>query len=142
MNIVLDTNVFVSGIFFNGPPSVILKAWRKGAIEILLSQDILDEYQRVSHELSVKFPPVDIDAVVDFVKIHGVTVDTSHIDISVCEDPDDDKFIEYTVAGDCRVIVSGDKHLLKLTGYRGIEVLTPRNFKEKYITNHDPRRPD
>ncbi|MFA6010829.1 MAG: putative toxin-antitoxin system toxin component, PIN family [Desulfobacteraceae bacterium] len=133
MNIVLDTNVFVSGIFFSGPPSDILKAWGKGKIQIILSQGILDEYHRVAHELSVKFPSIDIAPIIEFVTIHGTFVDTQDVEISVCEDPDDDKFIECAVAGDCKIIVSGDKHLLKLTGYKGITVLSPRAFKESYI---------
>jgi len=35
MRIVLDTNVFVSGIFFSGPPDQILKAWRDGKVQLL-----------------------------------------------------------------------------------------------------------
>jgi predicted nucleic acid-binding protein len=27
MRVVLDTNVFISGVFFGGPPHQILKAW-------------------------------------------------------------------------------------------------------------------
>jgi len=37
MRIVLDTNVFVSGIFFSGPPYQILKAWRDGRVQLLVS---------------------------------------------------------------------------------------------------------
>jgi putative PIN family toxin of toxin-antitoxin system len=46
MKIVLDTNVFISGIFFRGPPSQILQAWKSKKLRIILSQDILDEYQK------------------------------------------------------------------------------------------------
>jgi len=48
MKIVLDTNVFISGILFSGPPSQILQAWKKKKLRIILSQDILDEYHRVA----------------------------------------------------------------------------------------------
>jgi len=41
MKIVLDTNVFISGIFFSGPPSIILQAWRDSKIKIILSKEIL-----------------------------------------------------------------------------------------------------
>jgi len=47
MRVVVDTNVFISGIFFSGPPSQILKAWGNQAFQIVLSQQILVEYQRV-----------------------------------------------------------------------------------------------
>jgi predicted nucleic acid-binding protein len=52
MRIVLDTNVFISGIFFNGPPSQIFKACGNQSFQIVLSQQILDEYQRVAKDLS------------------------------------------------------------------------------------------
>jgi predicted nucleic acid-binding protein len=32
MNVVIDTNVFISGIFFGGPPHRIIEAWRDTAI--------------------------------------------------------------------------------------------------------------
>jgi predicted nucleic acid-binding protein len=47
MRIVLDTNVFVSGIFFSGPPHRILGAWRDGRVRIVYSTSIAEEYQRV-----------------------------------------------------------------------------------------------
>jgi len=133
MRVILDTNVFISGIFFSGPPSQILKAWANQSLQIVLSQQILGEYQRVSEELSFKFPTIDILPIIELVTIHGQFVDTQGFDISVCEDPDDDKFIECAVAGKCRTIVSGDKHLLKLSGYESITVWSPRNFANKYL---------
>jgi putative PIN family toxin of toxin-antitoxin system len=45
MRIILDTNVFVSGIFFTGPPYRILEAWRDRKIELVVSPEILEEYQ-------------------------------------------------------------------------------------------------
>ena len=133
MRTILDTNVFISGIFFAGPPSQILKAWENQRLHIVLSRQILDEYQRVATALSTKFPTVNILPIIELVTIHGQFVETQGFDISVCEDPDDDKFLECAVAGKCKTIISGDKHLLKLTGYEGITVLSPRNFVDKYL---------
>ena len=133
MRIILDTNVFISGIFFAGPPSQILKAWENQSLQIVLSRQILAEYQRVAEALSSKFPTVDILPIIELVTIHGQFVDTQGFDLSMCEDPDDDKFLECAVAGKCKTIISGDKHLLKLTGYEGITVLSPRNFVDKYL---------
>jgi putative PIN family toxin of toxin-antitoxin system len=133
MRIVLDTNVFISGIFFAGLPSLILKAWENQSLQIVLSRHILDEYQRVASALSSKFPSVDILPIIDLVTIHGQFVDTQGFDITVCEDPDDDKFLECAIAGKCKTIISGDKHLLKLSGYEGIAVLSPRTFIDKYF---------
>jgi len=52
---------------------------------------------------------------------------------SVCDDPDDDKFLACALASGSTIIVSGDKHLLKVSGYRKIEVLKPREFVNKYL---------
>jgi putative PIN family toxin of toxin-antitoxin system len=44
LKIVLDTNVFISGVFFTGPPFKILEAWRDDKLKIVISREILDEY--------------------------------------------------------------------------------------------------
>lgn len=41
LKVVMDTNVFVSGVFFSGPPYEILKAWQEGEFELVVSQEIL-----------------------------------------------------------------------------------------------------
>lgn len=133
MKIVLDTNVFISGIFFRGPPSQILRAWKNKRLQIVLSQEILTEYQRVAESLMFKYPSIDILPIIDLVMVHGAFVDTEDVDITVCEDPDDNKFIECAIASDTNIIVSGDKHLLKLKGFKGIKVHKPREFVEIYF---------
>jgi putative PIN family toxin of toxin-antitoxin system len=133
MKIVLDTNVFISGIFFSGPPSQILRAWKNKRLQIILSQDILIEYQRVAESLTLKYPSIDILPIIELVTVHGQFVDTKNVDITVCEDPDDNKFIECAIASDTKIIVSGDKHLLKIKGFKGIKVHKPREFVEIYL---------
>ena len=133
MKVILDTNVFISGIFFTGPPSQILKAWENRSFQIVISKHILSEYQSVAESLSSKFPSIDIIPIIELFTVHCELIDTHGVNISLCEDPDDDKFIECAVASKCKTIISGDKHLLKLTGYDGIAVLKPRQFLEKYL---------
>lgn len=133
MRVVIDTNVLISGIFFSGPPSQILSAWQKGLIKIITSEQILSEYQRVAEELQKQFPSIDIDNILELLTLYSEVVDTKKMKVTECEDPDDNKFFECALAGNCRVIVSGDKHLLKLSGYQKIVVLKPREFMDNYI---------
>ena len=65
MRIILDTNVLVSGIFFGGPPFQILNAWRGNKLQLVMSTDILAEYQRVATVLGQKYPQVDLHPVLD-----------------------------------------------------------------------------
>jgi len=133
MKIVLDTNVFISGIFFSGPPAQILKAWKEQKIQIVLSKEILDEYQRVAGELSAKFPSVDIEPIIELLTIYGEVVETAGISVTVCEDPDDNMFLECAIASNSKIIISGDNHLLKISGYQGIDVLKPREFIDNVL---------
>lgn len=133
MRIVLDTNVLVSGIFFSGPPSKVLKAWKRSEVQIVFSEEILEEYRRVAENLSEKYPSIDIYPILELLMLNGSIIDTSEMDISICADPDDDKFVECAVAGRCQVIITGDKHLLDISGYRGIQALKPRAFVDSHL---------
>jgi putative PIN family toxin of toxin-antitoxin system len=133
VKVVFDTNVFVSGIFFGGPPRKILEAWRDGKIQLLLSPMILEEYQRVMRELAVQFPDIEVEALLDFLIVHSEIVLPPPLPPVIQVDPSDDKFLECAVAGEAACIVTGDKHLLKLLKFRGISILKPREFAEKYL---------
>lgn len=133
MKIVLDTNVFVSAIFFGGPPGEVLLAWDEGRIEVVLSPEILAEYQETGEELAAGHPGVDLQPILQTVAMRAEIVLPVPLGESVCVDPDDDKFLACAVACRAICIVSGDKHLLAVSGYRGIEVLRPREFVDRYL---------
>jgi putative PIN family toxin of toxin-antitoxin system len=60
VKVVLDTNVFISGIFFSGPPFEILKAWLDKRIQVVISSEILYEYKRVAEELARRYSDLEI----------------------------------------------------------------------------------
>lgn len=60
MKVVVDTNVFISGIFFGGTPYAILDAWRRGRVELTLSPAIMAEYKATAVELAARYPVVDV----------------------------------------------------------------------------------
>lgn len=134
MRIVLDTNVFISGVFFSGPPHTILKAWRDDAIQLVVSPEIFQEYQRVAEELAGQFPGIDISDILDLLLMKAEMVNARPLPTRVCADADDDKFIACAAAGSSQLIVSGDKHLLDISPYQKIEVVKPRQFVDKYIS--------
>ena len=133
MRIILDTNVFVSGVFFSGPPYQILSAWRDGRIQLVISREILDEYQRVGRVLAEQYPGVDLDPLISLLVAQSESVGVPPLPDPVCEDRDDDKFLACALSGEVRLIVSGDRHLLRVSGYRGIEVVRPRASLEEHL---------
>ena len=133
MRVILDTNVFISGVFFSGPPYRILEAWQDGKLQLVASQEILEEYQRVGETLAEQFPGVNLQPIIDLVTTNAEVFPNQVLPESLCEDPDDDKFIACALAGRCRVIVSGDRHLLKVSGFRGLTVMSPRRFIDEFL---------
>lgn len=135
MRVILDTNVFVSGVFFTGPPDQILKAWHDGKLQMVISPEILEEYQRVAAVLGEQFPLIDLGQILELVTIKAEMVQVKSLPEPVCVDPDDDKFLACALASKSKIIVSGDKHLLHVSGYREIRVLKPREFVDEYLSN-------
>ncbi|MCK4597986.1 putative toxin-antitoxin system toxin component, PIN family [bacterium] len=133
MRLIVDTNVFISGIFFSGPPYDILNAWRHRKVEMVISSDILDEYRRVGEELAKQYPGIDMGPILELLAIKARIFDAPPLDENVCSDPDDDKFIACAIASRTKLICSGDKALLRTSGYQGITVLKPKDFVDIYL---------
>jgi len=133
VKIVLDTNVLISGVFFSGLPFKILRAWRDRRLRIVVSAEILEEYRRVGMRLSKEYRGVDLEPFLALLAVESDVVLAPPVPESVCEDADDDKFIACALASRCKIIVSGDKLLRKVSGYKGIKVLTPRIFVEHHL---------
>jgi uncharacterized protein len=133
VKLVVDTNVMISGAFYSGPSSRILDACIRGECLLVLSPDIIDEYVRVGEEFSQKRPNVPFARFLEILISTALLVQAPPLPEPVCKDPDDDKFIACALAGGAKLITSGDKHLLSVSGYAGIEILRPRHFEDEYL---------
>jgi uncharacterized protein len=129
--VVLDTNVVLSGLLFPGaiPSLALLKAQNSHflgsdatmleIVEVMnrprfdrylersLRQQLVAEYLNACEAVPILFP------------------------IRACRDPKDDKFLEVAVHGRADAIVTGDADLLDLNPFRGIAILTPREYLEQ-----------
>jgi len=132
VRIVLDTNVFVSGIFFSGPPHRILGAWRDGRVRIIYSPAIVEEYQRVLVELSREFPQINGQPFLDLLARYGELVHPSPAAGTVCRDPEDVKFIDCLIQSRARCLVTGDRDLLEAK-VEGALILSPRQFCDQHL---------
>jgi predicted nucleic acid-binding protein len=54
VKVIIDTNVVVSGVFFDRVPGRMRSASSAGQFVLVLSPAILEEYRRVGHELGVR----------------------------------------------------------------------------------------
>ena len=133
IRLLLDTNVFISGIFWSGAPAKILDAWHKKTLKIVCSLDILAEYRRVGDILSKKYHGFDINPFINRMVKESELFSPITLKEPVSRDPDDDKFIAVAIAAKRRLIVSGDKDLLSVNGYAGIDIIKPNEFVRKYL---------
>ena len=125
--IVLDTNVIISGLW-SGPPRKIVDNWQEGKVQVIVSQEILTEYLAVLERFNL---PTEIqeDFLLLFVESEKtVFVKPSHPVVVIKEDPADNKFLSCALEGKADYIVSGDHHLLQLSHYSSIPIITPREF--------------
>jgi uncharacterized protein len=138
MNVVLDTNILVSGIARpHGAPGQIVTAWFEGAFELVVSEELLDEIRRVMSYprirklmASVGLSDKDLEDFVDILRFKAVTIDTTEVVLPV--QPRDDKDIpvlEAFVASKADYLVTGDKkHLLSL----GLDnIITANDFASR-----------
>lgn len=133
MRIVLDTNVLMSGIFFSGPPYRILQAWRERQVQLVVCLEILAEYRRVALRLSQRYKGIDISALLDLVAVHSHVAQAASLPKPVCVDRNDDVFLACALATGTRIVVSGDRHLLAVSGWAGIRVLRPKAFLDEFL---------
>jgi putative PIN family toxin of toxin-antitoxin system len=127
------TKRFHLRVFFTGPPYQILKAWRDGRVQLLVSPSILDEYQRIAAELALQFRNVDLKPFLDLLTVQAEIVLAPTLPPVIRDDPSDDKFLEAAVAEKASYIISGDKHLLTLSEFQGIQILKPKDFAHRYL---------
>ncbi len=125
--IVIDTNIYISAIFWGGKPRAIVDLGRNGQVLIFTSLEIQAEIDR---KLRTKFDLSDEEAaqiLLDFSTFTKLITTQEKISI-IDDDPDDDKFIECAVSSRSNFIVSGDKHLLNLKSYKRIKILKATDF--------------
>ena len=132
MNVILDTNVFVSGLFFTGRPYRILKGWQSGQFSLFATFEILEEYERVIREFSHKSLKFDANRTIAFIRKNVRLVKPTHLSDQICDDPDDDMFIAGALPVKA-IIVTGDKALLRCAGYKSLVILTPAEFEKQYL---------
>jgi len=83
--------------------------------------------------LHAQFPSVDIKRVLDLVMREIRIVEPEPVPLTACDDPDDLKFLACAVSGEADCIVTGDRALLRASGFQSIEVLTPREFSRRHM---------
>ena len=137
LRVVLDTNVIISSVLHKkGIPSQLMEVWHNRKFQLVTSRKIIEEVIRVISEPRLK----DAFRIRDE-RIHrlekalrkNAILASGNVNVTgaIPEDPSDEMFLSAAIVRKANFIVSGDKHLLNLKSYRGVTILTPRQFLDQ-----------
>jgi len=128
LRVVFDSNVYISALLFKSIPGKILEMAQKDKIILIVSNEIIAETERILEE-KFKWPRHNIDKFKKRLSDISENVKPG-IKLNIIKEREsDNRILECAVSGDANLIVSGDKHLLKLKSYKNIPIIRP-----KYLT--------
>jgi uncharacterized protein len=129
---VIDTNTIVSALLL--PTSIPRQAFDQAfdSGRVIVSEatvaELADVLQRSRFDKYVR-EEARLHFLATFIRATTLIVVTETV--TDCRDPKDNKFLEVAVSGQATVIITGDRDLLDLHPYRGIAIITPRDFMNR-----------
>lgn len=94
--------------------------------------EIIDEYEEIVREMiDRKQGRINRQLLAPLVQALEMVEPVTHVDL--CRDPDDNKFLGCAKDAKALYIVSGDKDLLVLEKFENIEIITAKEFCERYM---------
>ena len=138
MRIVLDTNIWLSGIFWKGESNKLIESCIAKKIEIIITKEILSEITKVL-DTETKFQKfIDerkqkIEDLMRTILSVSTLIETeSRVDL-IKAHPQDNIILEAALDGSADYIISYDKHILNMIEFREIKILQPKEFIEKTL---------
>jgi len=129
VKVVFDTNVFVSALTFRrGRGEQALRRILEGRDSLVLSQPILEELLRI---LATKFSREREELArlaVYLAELAQMVEPPGQFDL--LSDEPDNRILECAIAGGVDVIVTGDRSVLKLGDFRGVKIVSLREYLE------------
>lgn len=123
---VIDTNVLVSALITHNSLSATAKVVRlllEGGFVPLYESNIIEEYQEVLHRSKFKLLPDVADAIISYIKEHGIETSRTAFQ-ELMPDEDDRVFYEVSLSVDDSFLVTGNlKHYPQTP-----KVISPADF--------------
>ena len=130
IKVVVDTNVFISGIFWEGNfCSQIIDLWISGEITLVSSLEIIEELVETLKDFKIKMPDDMVKEWQNKIIENALIVEPKEkLDI-VKDDHKDNKFFEAAISGNAEYFISQDKnHILGIKDHKGIKTASPEEF--------------
>ncbi len=132
MKVVLDVNVWVSGLLWGGIPGQVLKLSHSKKIISIVSEELLLELEktlrREKFQERLRQRGYTVEDLLTVVKTLSEVVAINIIKVPEMRDPADLKILATAAAAQADVLVTGDQDLLVLGTFQGIVIWTPTEF--------------
>lgn len=136
MRLVLDVNVWISGLLWQGIPKQIIDLANSKAVTIFISEPILYELEevlaRAKFQSKMRSLGIASQDLINLVQCMTKICVPLTVDVPNLRDPDDAVILGTAIAAQAVLIVSGDLDLLVLEEFAGIPILTPTDFLEVF----------
>jgi putative PIN family toxin of toxin-antitoxin system len=141
---VLDTNIVLSALLWNGAPWRLLHSAQHGTIEFFTSQELVDELADVlaRRKCSRRLLEMDLSASQILTTYSDAVqlVDPAVVP-RIAPDPDDDVVIGTAIAAKAGRIVTGDKMLLSVGQYQGVRIVSVAEALQAIAQDVSPDAP-
>ena len=127
-SVTLDSNIFVSALVFGGEPWRVLKSAEDGLIRLDVSETIFEEFGRVLREKS-EWSTEDVAKVQEKIRLFANLVTPTVAVRVVPYDAEDDPVVGCAAAARSDYLVTGDKHLLRLSTYGKTKIVKASEFR-------------
>ena len=128
IDVVFDTNVFISAFLFRGKPRYALDLAIEGKIKLFISGDILLEISNVLEKQKFALSKYKAKLILTEIESLCALVYPDKKIINVCRDRDDHIILECALKGNVKYIVTGDEYLLSLKTFQTIKIVNPSVF--------------
>ena len=132
MKILIDTNILISGLFFQGLPKMLLNEIDFEKFKVCVNEEIISEYKEQIYK-KILNPKYTLNEGLFEKFFERLQKFERKSDLKICRDPKDDKFINCAIDVKAIYIVSGNNDLLTIKNFEGIEIVTARDFYNKYL---------
>ncbi|MGH7902195.1 MAG: putative toxin-antitoxin system toxin component, PIN family [Thermodesulfobacteriota bacterium] len=127
-----DTNVIVSALLTSeGIPAILLDLATQQEVTLFVSEEILQEYEGVLLRPKFGFSKKLVKRFIRLLKTKSRVLKPKPLGFHL-KDPGDNKFLECALAGKVNYLVTGNARHFPSQAYKGIQIISPREFWEMY----------
>lgn len=132
MKVVFDTNVLIAAFLTEGLCSKLLIRARKGNFELILSDDIIEEFETVLRR-KIKLSGQEIsDARTILEEATEEIIQKVNPIKPICRDKSDNKILACALTTNADYLVTGDEDLLTIKQYGKTRIISPKEFESLF----------